>query len=349
MEKSSSINIKKSRNKMTESIIKTEREIKEEANIRIVRQAFEALNSGDTSRIHEYISPDYFNHESQVDPVRSKMRGAEEFRDTVKNLRSAFPDLHYEELEVFASKDMVVSTLLTGEHLGNFFFIPPTERKIAYQAVHIHRISNDGRIVEHKAIRDDLTLTMQLGLVGLTSIQYEALFRAWKGLESSEITRSGVNESSVEEDKAAISMLYFQMINGWNKGSGSIFASPFAEDGDLVGFDGTHLKGRQNIGHFHQQLFNTILKGSRLVGKIKDVRFLTKDVAIMHAVGGTIMDRQMGIEPERNSIHTVVVNRDYPNADQWFITAFQNTRVQYIGRPQEIQTLTEELRKEFEQ
>jgi predicted ester cyclase len=98
------------------------------------------------------------------------MKGAEEFRDTVKSLRSAFPDLHYEALEVFASKDMVVSTLcVTGEHLGNFFFIPPTGRKIAYQAVHMHRISNDGRIVEHKAIRDDLTLTMQLGLVGLTS------------------------------------------------------------------------------------------------------------------------------------------------------------------------------------
>jgi ketosteroid isomerase-like protein len=106
---------------VTGSVIKTEREIKEEANIRIVRQALEALNSGDTSRIHEYISPDYFNHESQVDPVRSKMRGAEEFRDTVKKLRS---DLHYKELEVFASKDIVISTLfVTGEHLGNFFFI----------------------------------------------------------------------------------------------------------------------------------------------------------------------------------------------------------------------------------
>ena len=71
--------------------------------------------------IHEYISPDYFNHESQVDPIRSKMRGPEEFKDTVKNLRTAFPDLHYEELETFASKDKVISTLfVTGEHLGNF-------------------------------------------------------------------------------------------------------------------------------------------------------------------------------------------------------------------------------------
>jgi hypothetical protein len=59
------------------------------------------------------------------------------------------------------------------------------------------------------------------------------------------------------------------------------------------------------------------------------------------------MDGQMDIEPERNSIHTIVVNGYNSNASQWFITAFQNTRVLYIGRPQEIQTLTEELRKEL--
>jgi hypothetical protein len=87
---------------------------------------------------------------------------------------------------------------------------------------------------------------MQLGLVGLVPTQYESLFKAWKGLESSEITRLGVNDSSVEEDEAAISMLYFQMIDGWNKGSGSVFASPFAEDGELVGFDGTHQRASKH-------------------------------------------------------------------------------------------------------
>ena len=350
MGKSSSINTKDSKNKVAEgSEIKAAgREITEEENIRAVRQAIEALNSGNTSRAHEYISPDYFNHESQVDPIRSKMRGPEEFTDTVKNLRIAFPDLHYKELEIFASKDKVISILfVTGEHLGNFFVIPPTGRKIAYQAVHIHKIGNDGKIIEHKGIRDDLTLMMQLGLVGLTSTQYESLFRAWKGLNSSANPQSVVHHSPVDENKAAISTLYFQMIDGWNKGSGSIFASPFAEDGDLVGFDGTHLKGRQKIGSFHQQLFDTFLKGSRLVGKIRDIRFLTDDVAIMHAVGGTIMDGQTNIDPERNSIHTIVVKRANPNGGHWFITAFQNTRVQYIGRPQEIQTLTEELRTEL--
>jgi uncharacterized protein (TIGR02246 family) len=90
-------------------------------------------------------------------------------------------------------------------------------------------------------------------------------------------------------DQAAILALYQQMIDGWNKGSGDAFAASFAEDGDLVGFDGTYLKGRQQIALFHQQLFDTFVKGSRLVGKVRSVRFVTSDVAVMHAVGGTVM------------------------------------------------------------
>jgi hypothetical protein len=57
----------------------------EEENVNIVRQVFEAFNSGDVNRVHEFISPQYFNHESQIDPSRSKLRGPEEFIDTVRN------------------------------------------------------------------------------------------------------------------------------------------------------------------------------------------------------------------------------------------------------------------------
>jgi uncharacterized protein (TIGR02246 family) len=67
-------------------------------------------------------------------------------------------------------------------------------------------------------------------------------------------------------------VLYQQLMDGWNKGSGEAFAAPFAEDGDLVGMDGTHLKGRQEIISFNQQLFDTYVKGSRLVGKVRSVR-----------------------------------------------------------------------------
>src|SRR5688572_13993756 len=167
MEKITDINPKKEREEEVKSKVKPETET---TSIRVVREALESLNTGDVSRVHEFISPQYFNHESQVDPVRSKLRGPEEFMDTVKNLQNAFPDLHYEEQETIASGDKVISLVtVTGKHMGNFFVIPPTGREISYQAVHIHRIGNDGKIVEHRAIRDDLTFMMQLGLVGPSS------------------------------------------------------------------------------------------------------------------------------------------------------------------------------------
>jgi hypothetical protein len=93
MEKVTDTNPKKGKEEV-EPKVKPETET---TGIRVVREALEALNTGDVSRVHEFISPEYFNHESQVDPVRSKLRGPEEFIDTVKNLRSTFADLHYEE------------------------------------------------------------------------------------------------------------------------------------------------------------------------------------------------------------------------------------------------------------
>jgi uncharacterized protein (TIGR02246 family) len=142
-------------------------------------------------------------------------------------------------------------------------------------------------------------------------------------------------------DEAAILRLYQQMMDGWNAASGDAFAAPFEEDGDLVGFDGTHLKGCKEIATFHQHLFDMFLKGSRLIGKVKSVHFLTSDVAIMHAVGGTITDGQTDLDSERNWVQTLVaVKRD----TKWHLATFQNTRATYIGRQEESSKLTEELR-----
>jgi len=147
--------------------------------------------------------------------------------------------------------------------------------------------------------------------------------------------------SSATDHEGAIRSLYQQLMDGWNAASGDAFAAPFEEDGDLVGFDGTHIKGRQEIASFHQHLFDMFLKGSRLVGKVRSVRFLTSNVAVMHAVGGTVMAGESDLERERNSVQTLVaVKRN----GKWSLAAFQNTRAIYMGRPEESQKLTEELR-----
>ena len=95
-------------------------------NIQLVRQAFQAINTGDISKASEFISARYFNHESQMDPVRSKMRGPEEFIDTVKNLREAISEIRYEELETIASDSKIVSIVnVTGKHTGRLFWFYP--------------------------------------------------------------------------------------------------------------------------------------------------------------------------------------------------------------------------------
>ncbi len=129
-------------------------------------------------------------------------------------------------------------------------------------------------------------------------------------------------------DEAAVRALYQELMDGWNQGSGAAFAAVFTEDGDLIGFDGTHFKGRQEIAPFHQQLFDKWMKGARLVGQVKDVRFLSPDVAVMHAVGSTVMPGKTESSLERDSIQTLVATRQ---GGEWRLAAFQNTRVRLMG------------------
>ncbi len=136
-------------------------------------------------------------------------------------------------------------------------------------------------------------------------------------------------DRAVQSDEQAIRALYRQAMDGWNQGSGVAFAAAWAEDGHLIGFDGTHFTGRAQIAQYHEPLLQTYLKGTRLVGTVTDVEFPAPDVAVPHARGGTIMPGQSRPTPERDSIQTLVaVRRD----DGWQLLAFQNTRVRPIGR-----------------
>jgi uncharacterized protein (TIGR02246 family) len=107
-------------------------------------------------------------------------------------------------------------------------------------------------------------------------------------------------------DEAQVRELYEQLMNGWNRGDGEAFAAAFAQDGDLIGFDGTHLKGIDEIVSFHQPLFEKWLKGTRLVGEVTSIKFLSPDVALMHAIGSTVMRGKSQPSPERDSIQTLV-------------------------------------------
>ena len=130
-------------------------------------------------------------------------------------------------------------------------------------------------------------------------------------------------------DPAELHDLYRRVLDGWNQGSGEAFAAGWADDGHQIAFDGTHFASRAEIARFHEELFHSHLKGTRLVGRVTGVLFPASDVAVLHARGSTIMAGAAEPSPERDSIQTVVaVRRD----DGWRILALQNTRVRPMGR-----------------
>lgn len=131
------------------------------------------------------------------------------------------------------------------------------------------------------------------------------------------------------DDQATIQQLYQRILDGWNRGDGHAFAAPFAEECDFIAFDGIHFTGRAEIAESHQLLFDRWMRGTRLVGQVERVRFLGPDAAILYAVGGTILRNQTRPAPERDSLQTLVAQRQ---GGEWRLVAFHNTRLRPIGR-----------------
>lgn len=129
--------------------------------------------------------------------------------------------------------------------------------------------------------------------------------------------------TATSTDEAAIRAVFQQLLEAWNRGDGMAYGALFTDDADYITFDGSHLQGREDIARSHQQLFDTYLKGSRLVGQVTGVRFLGPDVALLHATGGTVTARKSTPSPERASIQTLLATRQN---GEWRFTAFHNNR-----------------------
>jgi uncharacterized protein (TIGR02246 family) len=85
-------------------------------------------------------------------------------------------------------------------------------------------------------------------------------------------------------DEAAVRALLDEFIEGWNSGSGSSLARPFAADAEFTNIMGLKVRGRALIARGHDELFETVFFGTRLSGGVESVRFLRRDVAYADAV-----------------------------------------------------------------
>jgi uncharacterized protein (TIGR02246 family) len=133
-----------------------------------------------------------------------------------------------------------------------------------------------------------------------------------------------------DETTAQLAAIPMRMIEGWNQGDATAFATPFAEDADFVAFEGTILHGTEAIVGFHQPLFDTALKGSRLHdGGVPFVRVFDNRFAVVHSRLAVILPDEAAPSPSRDSMELyTVVN----GATGWKVVAMQNSRVLTLDR-----------------
>ena len=83
------------------------------------------------------------------------------------------------------------------------------------------------------------------------------------------------------QDEVAIRENVRKLEEGWNAKNGTLFAEPYAEDADGVAIGGFVVKGRDVIEKVHWDMFRGAFKNSTIALKVKQLRFLRPDVALV--------------------------------------------------------------------
>ena len=78
------------------------------------------------------------------------------------------------------------------------------------------------------------------------------------------------------------------------------------------------------------------------VGKVREVRFLAPEVALLRAVAGMVPPGRSDLNPAVNTVQSLVAAKQ---DGRWRIALYQNTPAQFHGRPDLAEELTEELRQ----
>jgi predicted ester cyclase len=132
----------------------------------LVERYVDASNRGAPDEMAALFAEDASNHQRPI--------GREGFRAVFHALHAIFPDWHYEIERIVADGESVsLLARLTATHLGTSEMpvfnglltgVPPTGKRIDVLHVHLYRVV-DGLIVEHRAVREDLGMLQQLGLM----------------------------------------------------------------------------------------------------------------------------------------------------------------------------------------
>jgi steroid delta-isomerase-like uncharacterized protein len=133
-----------------------------EANKDLVRAYFTAFRDRDTAWWERYIALEFVRH----DPgLNFEVQGPAGVARLGEVLHGAFSDIEMHVAEVIAEGDRVLARLrFTGRHTGVFQGQAATGAMVDIAVMDYFRVA-EGRLAEHWALMDNLTLLKQVGAV----------------------------------------------------------------------------------------------------------------------------------------------------------------------------------------
>ena len=140
-------------------------------------------------------------------------------------------------------------------------------------------------------------------------------------------------------DETQIRELYHQLLEAWNGRDARSFAALYEENGNQIGFDGSQLNGQAEIESQLVRIFMDHIT-AKYIAKVREVRFLNAETAILRAVVGMIPHGQTDINPATNAVQSLVAVK---RAEHWKVALFHNTPAAFHGRPEAVEQLTQEL------
>lgn len=118
----------------------------------------EAYSKGNVDVLSEAFAPNFIEHQAGIVPPT-----VEGIKRSIAFLRGAFPDLQLTIEEIIASGDRTWARITgRGTHQGPFMGVPPTGKPIVVTVMDECRFEN-GKIVEHWGVADQLAVMAQLG------------------------------------------------------------------------------------------------------------------------------------------------------------------------------------------
>ena len=115
-----------------------------EANIQLLQESLEALNTRDADRfmatIHEEVS-------WSLDASKEPISGTKALRSVIEAMIVAMPDMNYELQQVLGADDdyVIIRYVLRGTHEGEFMGIAPTHNKIEMHGCVISKMKDGKR------------------------------------------------------------------------------------------------------------------------------------------------------------------------------------------------------------